>query len=217
MPTARLRAFSFPKEDFALPQFLRPLFLAAALVAGIAAPGLAASIPYSERALGSPDAKVTIVEYSSLLCPHCADFHTQILPELKKEYIDTGKVRLVFKDHSLGQPLAVGASVIARCAPEQNFFPLITTLFANQRTWATAKDLLAALQGYAALAGMDKAAVEACLDNQDVFNGVQAGEAEAGRIGVESTPSFVIDGKPVLVGAQPIEAFRKVLDPLVGG
>jgi predicted DsbA family dithiol-disulfide isomerase len=83
-------------------------------------------------------------------------------------------------------------------------------------TWARAKDPLAAIQGYTALVGMSKEDVEACLQSESVFNGIREGEAQAETLGVNSTPSFVINGKPVIVGSQSIEAFRKVIDPLLG-
>jgi protein-disulfide isomerase len=209
-----------PKERKSVFPAIRRVFIALAVTAGAASGSAAVAAAqdapvYSERSMGSPDAPVTIVEYSSLLCPHCADFHKTTLPKLKEEYIDTGKVRLVFKDHTLGVPLALGAEMVARCAPEEQYFPLIHTLFENQRTWASAPDPLAAIQGYASLVGMGKDDVKACLDSQSVFDGIRAGEAEAEAAGVNSTPSFVIDGKPVIVGAQDIEAFRAVIDPLL--
>lgn len=208
---------SFRRRENVFPTIRRFVFALAVFTIGGAASAVAQDAPvYSERSLGSPDAPVTITEYSSLLCPHCADFHKETLPELKKEYIDTGKVRLVFVDHTLGQPLALGAEMIARCAPEEQYFPLINTLFENQMTWARAKDPLAAIQGYTALVGMSKDDVQACMESESVFNGIRAGEAQADAVGVNSTPSFVIDGKPVIVGSQSIEAFRKVIDPLLG-
>lgn len=170
---------------------------------------------YQERSLGAADAPIEMVEVSSLLCGHCATFHKDTLPILTTEYIDTGKLRLVFRDHSLGHPLALGAAMILRCAPQSTFFPLLSSLFANQRGWSSAPNPLEALKGYAALAGLDSAAVNACLDSEAVFAGIKAGEDWAGAHGVDSTPSFLIDGKPVIVGAQPIEAFRAVLDPLL--
>ncbi|GEO80365.1 DsbA family protein [Pararhodospirillum oryzae] len=191
------------------------LSLGAALALGRLAPAQAQSLSYEERFLGSPEAPVEIIEYSSLLCSHCADFHAHILPELKKEYIDTGKVRLVFRDETLGQPLAVGAAMIARCAPPDAFFTLINTLFANQKAWGTAKNPLDALQSYAALAGLDKSAVAGCLDSESLFAGIRQGEAQAKALGIDGTPTFVINGKPVIVGAQPLDAFRAVIDPLL--
>lgn len=170
---------------------------------------------YEDRVLGAADAPVEMVEVSSLLCGHCAHFHKDTLPLLKKEYIETGKVRLVFRDHSLGHPLAMAAAMVARCAPETTFFPLLDSLFANQKAWAGAENSLEALKGYAGLAGLDGAAIAACLDSEAVFEGIRAGEAWAQEHGVDSTPSFLIDGDPVVLGAQPIEAFRAVLDPLI--
>ncbi|WP_051013672.1 DsbA family protein [Pararhodospirillum photometricum] len=189
--------------------------LALVVVLAVGTPAQAQGPSYEERSLGAATAPVQVIEYSSLLCSHCATFHKDILPQIKKEYIDTGKVRWVFRDHSLGSPLALGAAMITRCAPMDTYYPLMGTLFANQRAWASAPNPMEALQSYAALAGMDKDAVAACLDSESVFKGIRDGEAEAEAAGVDSTPSFLINGKPVIVGAQSVEQFRAVLDPLL--
>ncbi len=172
-------------------------------------------LTYEERVFGDPDAPVEIIEYSSLLCPHCADFHERVFPELKEKYIDTGKVRLVFRDHTLGSQLALGAEMILRCAPEEVFPALQATLFKNQREWGGAENPLKALQGYAALAGMDENAVTACLDSQSIFDGILENEKKAQTYGINSTPSFVINGELAVVGAQSLEAFAAVIDPLL--
>src|SRR5437762_12817844 len=90
--------------------------------------------PLGDRALGKDDAPATIVEYASMTCPHCAHFHETTYPELKKRYIDTGKVRLIFREFPL-DPLAAAASMLARCAGKDKFFPLIEAFFAQQKDW----------------------------------------------------------------------------------
>src|SRR5439155_18141168 len=96
--------------------------------------------PLGDNSLGSPDAPVTIVEYASMTCPHCAHFHETAFPELKKKYIDTGKVRFIFREFPLDS-LALAGSMLARCAGTDRFFPMIETLFAQQKEWVVQKPL----------------------------------------------------------------------------
>ncbi len=96
--------------------------------------------PLGDQALGAANAPVTIVEYASMTCPHCANFHETIYPELKKKYVDTGKVRFIFREFPL-DPLAAAGSMLARCAGKDKFFPLIETLFAQQKDWVVQKPL----------------------------------------------------------------------------
>src|SRR5467141_2382373 len=107
-----------------------------------AAAGL--SVTTDDRILGNPDAPITIVEYASLTCPHCAHFANEVLPELKKKWIDTGKAKLVLRDYPLDEP-ALRAAMIARCAPPDRFYAYVDTLFAAQEKWVMAKDYREAL------------------------------------------------------------------------
>ena len=115
------------------------------------------SVPVTagERMLGSAGAPVTIVEYASFTCPHCARFHADILPELKKAYIDAGKARLVFRDFPLDRS-AFAASVVARCASAGRYYGVVDLLFREQPRWAGARDAMAALRRLATLAGISK-------------------------------------------------------------
>lgn len=150
---------------------------------------------YPERVMGQADAPVTIVEYSSLTCPHCAAFHADTLPRLKEEFIDTGRAKLVFRDFPL-DPLALGAALMARCAPEQSYFQLLDVLFKTQDQWARAENPLEALKGYGRLAGMDAQTMNACFENQQLVDAIQQVRQQANAIyGIDSTPSFVIDGQ----------------------
>ena len=180
----------------------------------VAEAGAAENLPMDVRAddkiLGRTDAPVTIIEYASLSCPHCAKFHTQTLPELKTQYIDTGKVRLVYRDYPL-EKYALAAAAVAHCAPGDRYFAMIDLFFQNQDEWAHDADPRAAITRLAAVAGMDKAAVDACLADQAGVDKILAGEQEAQtKYSINSTPSFIINGRK-LVGARSIEEFSQMI------
>jgi len=165
----------------------------------------------SEMVLGSPDAPVTLIEHSSLSCPHCAAFHKDTFPQIKKNYIDTGKVKLSFQDFPLGN-LALAGSMIARCSGKKNFFPMIEALFAVQETWTHTDTPLEALKGIARLSGMTEFDVEDCIVNEELMNGIRSrAQVISEKFGVNSTPTFFVNGKEV-PGNLPYEDFKKVLD-----
>jgi protein-disulfide isomerase len=167
--------------------------------------------PLGEMAMGSDNAPVTIVEYASMTCPHCAHFHETTLPELKKRYIDTGKVRFIFREFPF-DPVAAGAFMLARCADKDKYFPLIETLFAQQTKWATQKPI-EPLLAIAKQAGFTQATFEACLANQNVLEGIEWVRNRASeKFGVDSTPTFFINGTK-LKGAASIEEMVKAIDP----
>lgn len=147
-----------------------------------------------DHVLGDPKAPITLIEYASFTCPHCAHFHTQILPELKKKWIDTGKVKLVYRDFPLDQ-VAAKAAQIAECAPADRYYPVIDLIFRNQATWATGSDPIAELAKPLRIAGMGENEIKACLANDAMSNAVindyKGGEA----MGVNSTPTLFIDGQ----------------------
>ncbi len=164
-----------------------------------------------EMALGSADAPVTITEHSSLTCGHCASFHAEKLPKLKKDYIDTGKVRLVFRDFPLGK-LALIASMLPHCAGPDRYFGFLEVLFRSQRTWAGSNDPLLDLTRMARMGGMSEETVNACLGNKELFDAIQKRAAADGKkFDIESTPSFVVDGETIS-GNLPYEEFQKVID-----
>ena len=166
-----------------------------------------------ERALGDADAPVTIVEYASATCPHCARFHVDTFPILKAEYIDTGKVRFVFREFPFDD-LALAAFMLARCAPEERYFSIIDVLFEQQRTWTQAprEELLK----MARMAGFTPESFEQCLQNEEVANGIIAIRTTADKeYGVTSTPTFFVNGE-VIEGNQPIERFREAIEAAQG-
>ncbi len=170
--------------------------------------------PLGDRVLGNPDAKVTMIEYASATCPHCAHFSNNTFPKLKAEYIDTGKVKFIFREFPFDD-LALAAFMLARCAPKDKYFPMIEVLYEQQQKW-THNDPKAELFKIAKLAGFTEESFNACLKNTEVAKGIVQGRDKAEKdFGVNSTPTFFINGK-ILQGNQPIEQFRTMLDAALG-
>ena len=170
--------------------------------------------PLGEMFVGPEDAPVTIVEYASMTCPHCAAFHTDTLPKLKEKYIDTGKARLVFREFPFDDR-ALAAFMLARCAGEGKYFPMIDVLFEQQSVWATSDQPAKELFKISRLAGFTEETFNACLTNEEVAKGVHAVKDRAAlEFGVRSTPTFFINGEE-LKGAQSIEKFDEMINNLI--
>ena len=185
-----------------------PLPALAQAPAGDAAKELAV-LP-SDRILGKGDAPITIVEYASLTCPHCAHFETQVLPKLKEKWIDTGKAKLILRDFPLDEP-ALRAAMVARCAPADKFYPLVDTFFAQQEQWVTARDYRAALEKLAKLGGISDKEFKACISDKKLEDQVAESRLTAAqKLGVDATPTFFINGKK-FDGAPTLEAFDQAL------
>ena len=166
--------------------------------------------PMGARTLGDPKAPVHIEEFASLSCSHCAHFEEAIFPELKKKYIDTGKVFYTFTDFPTNAPALDGA-IVARCLPPERYFPFIVTLFATQEQWAFSAGYKDALRQYSKLAGLNDAKFDACLADKKLKDGIIQQMQERGQSKkVNSTPSFLINDK-LLVGAMPIENFDEAI------
>ena len=166
-----------------------------------------------DRILGKPDAPITIFEFASLTCPHCAAFDQDTLPKLKTDWIDTGKARLIFRDFPLDQS-AVRAATLARCAPPEQFYAFIDALFHSQANWARSapSELDAALGKLAKLAGMSDEQYATCMKSEAAQKQVLNSRLEAEhQYNVSSTPTFYINGTR-MVGAQPYTEFEKVLN-----
>ena len=169
-----------------------------------------------DRVLGRAAAPVTIVEYASFTCPHCAEFHLEILPELKKAYIDTGKARLVYRDFPLDRS-AFAASVVARCAAASRYFGVVDLLFREQPRWASAREPMAALRRLATLAGISKKKLDACLRDEKIQNAVLQQRLTASqKFNVTSTPTLIVD-RAKYHGGLTLEQFRAVIDRALAG
>jgi protein-disulfide isomerase len=168
-----------------------------------------------ELALGPADAKVVIVEYASMTCGHCAAFHNKVFPELKKKYIDTGKVRFIMREFPLDN-LAAAASMLARCAGGDKTFALIETLFATQPEWAFKEgNPVPRLFEIAKQAGFTQESFDKCLTDQKLLDAITATRTRASeKLGVSATPTFFINGKR-LQGAPVMAEFDKMIEPLL--
>jgi protein-disulfide isomerase len=174
----------------------------------------ALQITQDDRVLGDPRAPITIIEYASMTCPHCAHFANDVLPVIKKEWIDSGKVKLVLRDFPLDEP-ALRAAMIARCAPPGRFYAFTETFFASQDQWVATKDYREALARLAKLGGMGKDEFDACLKNTAIENKIVEQRLIASKeLDVNSTPTFFINGGK-FSGAPTAEEFNKVLSNLV--
>jgi protein-disulfide isomerase len=172
---------------------------------------LAQAGPEGDIVLGNDKAPVTIIEYASMTCGHCAHFSVTTFPELKKRYIDTGKVRFIMREFPL-DPLAAAGFMLARCAGKDKYMPMVETLFAKQETWVVQKPL-EPLKEIAKQAGFTEQSFESCLANQKVLDSIQTVRDRASqKLGVNSTPTFFVNGKK-LNGDLPIDDFAKVIDP----
>jgi protein-disulfide isomerase len=167
-----------------------------------------------EQSLGDPQAPVTIIEYASLTCPHCAQFHTEVLPELKERYIAPGKVRMVYRDFPLDQQ-ALNAAVLAHCAGPDRYFSFLDVLFETQASWARADDPIAALKRLGKLGGLTEAEMDACFADEELTDNILRTRLEGqNQYQIGSTPTFVIDGK-TYSGARDIDEFSGLIDPLL--
>ena len=165
-----------------------------------------------DKVLGQADAPVTVVEYASMSCPHCGAFHRETFGDFRLKYIDSGKVRFVFREFPL-DAAAFAVAMVARCAPADKFFDVIGTYFENQSAWMqqvskhtiynVAKDF-----------GFTQQSFDACLSNQALFAGLEGVRNRGSSFGVQATPTFFVNGKR-LQGALSIEDFEQEIEPLL--
>jgi protein-disulfide isomerase len=168
--------------------------------------------PLGEMILGQESAPITIIEYASMTCPHCAHFHETTYPELKTKYIDTGKVRFIFREFPLDQ-LAAAGFMLARCGGgKERFFPMIEILFQQQKDWVVQRPLQPLL-AIAKQAGLSEQQFNECLKNQQVLDGIEEVRSRAAqKFGVQSTPTFFINGK-LFRGAVTLPELEKEMAP----
>lgn len=166
-----------------------------------------------DEQLGKDDAKVTIVEYASMTCPHCAHFAATTFPELKTKYIDTGKARYILREFPF-DPSAEAGFMLARCAKD-NYFPMVDVLFKQQANWVGVNNTKDALLQISKLAGFTQESFEACLTDQKLLDDVRSVQKRgADEFKVDSTPTFFINGK-TYKGAMSIEEMSAIIDPLL--
>lgn len=168
-----------------------------------------------DLALGPADAKVTVVEYASMTCGHCAHFTKDVWPAFKKKYVDTGKVRYIFREFPLDN-LAAATSMLARCAAPDKTFPLIEVLFEKQNDWAFGEgNPVPRLFEIAKQAGFTQESFDKCLTDQKLLDEITAGRTRASEVfGVSATPTFYVNGKK-LDGLPTMEKFDQMIEPLL--
>ncbi|WP_244651048.1 DsbA family protein [Rhizobium sp. CFBP 8762] len=164
-----------------------------------------------EMALGEANAPVTIVEYMSMTCPHCAAFHNSTFDAIKAKYVDSGKVRFIVREFPF-DPRAAAAFMLARCAPEGQYFPMVSLLFRQQQAWAAAQNGRDALLQVSKVAGFSQASFEKCLTDQKLLDNVNAVmQRGAKEFEIQSTPTFIINGKKY-AGALSVDVMSGLID-----
>ena len=169
--------------------------------------------------LGDENAPVTIVEYASMSCPHCAQFHNDTFDDLKTKYIDTGKVKFVFRDFPLDEPALRGA-MLSRCAGKEgseSYLKYLKVLFSTQQNWAPKKNYIEVLSNIAKLGGMKGEEFEACMADKEVETRIMTGKYYAAKfLEIRSTPSFYINGV-LHRGAQNMKYLSEAIDGVLKG
>ncbi|MEM6974187.1 MAG: DsbA family protein [Pseudomonadota bacterium] len=191
----------------ALPVFALPKLPALAQEAAEGLPERA----LDDLVMGDENAPVTVIEYAAFTCGHCEAFHRDTFPTIKAEYIDTGKVKFVIREVYF-QRYGLWASMVARCGGADAFHPVAEQLFKTRETWLRAEDVGAAIQRVGKLNGLSSKALNACLSDEGYARTlVERYQAGAEEHGVNSTPTFVVNGE-VHRGNMPIADFREILD-----
>lgn len=165
-----------------------------------------------EMSLGKADAKVTVIEYASASCPHCAAFNNEEFAKFKTDFIDSGKVKFIFREFPHNDP-AMGAFMVARCAPKEKYFPLVDVFFKTQKDWVP--NPLEGLKKIALQAGFTEETFNACLNNKDVAKNIFEVRQKGETFGVEGIPTFFINGEHYK-GEYTVDGLKAVIDPLLG-
>ncbi|MBI2719042.1 MAG: DsbA family protein [Rhizobiales bacterium] len=191
---------------FALPALAQEAGEAKALAAKL----LAAAPSLGERSLGRIDAPVVMVEYGSATCEHSAEFNQNVWPELRRDYVESGKMRFIFRELPLDN-LALGAFILVRSLPEDKFFPILDLLFARQKLWRTAtpkEEMFRIMQQ----AGMDRATFESSIRRNDIAKAIfEAGKAAQAEFGIRKTPAIYVNGR-VIAGHEAVAEFKTAIE-----
>ena len=150
--------------------------------------------PLGDRVLGKATAPVTVIEYVSLTCPHCANFQKTLFPRVKKEFIDTGKVRYIVREFPIGH-MSGAAAIVNRCAPEDKYFFLLNQFLTRQPEWVSQEVRPDALYSVAKSSGMTRETFDKCLSNQVIIDGLTEVKQRGRQFGVIGTPTFFINGR----------------------
>jgi protein-disulfide isomerase len=176
----------------------------------------ALEIGENEFVIGDKDAPITIIEYASMSCSHCASFHKNTLPDIKKEYIDTGKVRMVFRDYPFNYPALLG-SMMMRCIASDVRYDYMNALYQLQNTWINKDPKISKKELYKIMqsGGMTKDEFNECYSNLDnenlILEGVMAAQKD---LNIKSTPSFIVNGN-LIEGNKNIKEFRQIIDKIL--
>lgn len=204
------------RRQFVVGAAILALLGPALVLAGRQAVGESIQLYEDDRILGDAEAKVTIIEYASLTCPHCATLHTDIMPRIKSEWIDTGKARLVYRHFPL-DGVALRAAALTDCLPDERHYAFLDMLFEGQEQWARADDPVAALSQRAKLAGMSQSEIDSCLADEAAMAKIMERRKEGSELyDVDSTPTLIIDGHK-LSGTRSYEEIEKVLQEAAQG
>jgi len=169
-----------------------------------------------DMALGKPDAPVTVVEYASMTCGHCAHFHETVFPHLKETYIDTGKVYFIYREFPL-DALAAAVSMLARCSPGDRYFEMTKLFYDKQKDWIRADDQVEALFGLAKQSGFTRDTFKTCLTDQKLLDGITAGRKRGSEdFEIDGTPTFFVNGKKI-VGIATVAEMDEALAPFLKG
>ena len=170
--------------------------------------------PLPEMTLGKPDAAITVIEYSSMTCGHCANFHKNVFPYLKEKYIDTGKVYFIHREFPL-DPLAAAVSMLTRCSPKDKYFDMMSLFYEQQATWVRSDNPVDALFTLSKQAGFTQESFKACLTDQKLLDSItQTRERAADKFKVDGTPAFFVNGRPSK-GIATKEDLDKALAPFL--
>ena len=150
--------------------------------------------PLGERVMGKSTAPVTVIEYVSLTCPHCAQFQKELFPRMKKEFIDTGKVRYIVREFPIGRTAGT-AAIVNRCAPEDKYFFLLNQFLTRQPEWVSQEVRPEAISAVAKASGMSRETFDKCLSNQTIIDGLTEVKQRGRQFGVIGTPTFFINGR----------------------
>ena len=196
--------------------FIAPAFYLIILISSAVLSDSALEITEDDFFIGDENAPITIIEYASLSCSHCASFHIDTLPKIKEEFVDTGKVRVVFRDFPFNYPALLG-SMILRCVPDNVRYTYMNALYQLQSKWVVRENAKSTEELYKIMqsGGMPKEEFNACIENVDIENRILEGLMKAqNEFNIKSTPSFIINGE-LIEGNKPIKDFRQIINKIL--